>query len=88
MIGIELYPEEVARRKGFWKFDSQLLDDENFVQGLELKVTETIDQNRELNPNDRRENVKLAIQSFSRLVDTRQERRKVKEKDFLSFRRN
>ena len=65
LIGIELSPSNIVRGRGFWKFNTRLLDNEEFIGKLIYKVQENIDQNANLNPNDKWENIKLTISSFS-----------------------
>ena len=65
VIGIELYPGNINRGRGFWKFNILLVDDEEFGNNLRIKINNCIEQNSSLNLNDLWENIKLSIASFS-----------------------
>ena len=38
------------RGRGFWKFNTSLLNDLNYVNTIKSKIKETIEQNQNLNP--------------------------------------
>ena len=64
VVGMGLDPEETIRGRGFWKFNTLLLEDEVFMNELKDKINEGIQLNANLNPNDIWENIKLTIATF------------------------